>query len=73
MRGEWRGTMQRDRLRVRIDVPATPLVDGYALLARAQWVLLGMRGLPRPRRMELAEDIPLLDWKPWWAPPASAR
>jgi hypothetical protein len=40
--------------------------------ARAQWVLLGMRGMPRPRRMEIAEDIPLLDWKPWWAQPAAA-
>ncbi|MEJ6023600.1 biosynthetic peptidoglycan transglycosylase [Ramlibacter sp. PS4R-6] len=41
--------------------------------SRAQWVLLGMRGVPRPRRLEIAEDIPLMDWKPWWSQPAMAK
>ena len=41
--------------------------------ARAQWVLLGMRGLPRQRKLELAEDIPLVEWKPWWAAPEPTR
>jgi hypothetical protein len=40
-------------------------------MARAQWVLLGMRGVPRPRRVEIAEDIPLIDWRPWWSQPAT--
>jgi hypothetical protein len=45
--------------------------QGMIDAARAQWVLLGMRGMPRQRKLEIAQDIPLLDWKPWWAPPAA--
>jgi hypothetical protein len=41
--------------------------------ARAQWVLLGMRGLPRTRKLDLAQDIPAIDWKPWWAPPPASN
>jgi hypothetical protein len=35
--------------------------------ARAQWVVLGMRGLARTRRMDIAQDIVGADWKPGWA------
>ncbi len=42
---------------------------GQIDVARAQWVLLAMRGLPRARKLQLAEDLPLLDWTPRWAEP----
>jgi monofunctional biosynthetic peptidoglycan transglycosylase len=41
--------------------------------ARAQWVVLGMRGLPRTRKMELADAIADTDWKPWWAAPMESK
>lgn len=33
VRGQWRGELRRDRLRLRLDIPATPLAEGYALFA----------------------------------------
>lgn len=33
VRGTWQGEMARDRLRLRLTVPATPLAEGYALFA----------------------------------------
>lgn len=50
--------------------------SGRINTARAQWVVQGMRGLPRPRKIELAQAIEDMDWKPWWArpeEPAGAR
>lgn len=44
--------------------------SGEINLARAQWVALALRGLPRARKVALAEDMALVDWKPWWAQPA---
>ena len=41
-------------------------------LARAQWVALNLRGLPRARRLQLAEDMAAMDWRPLWAEPTSA-
>ena len=43
--------------------------SGQINLARAQWVALHLRGLSRERRMALAEDMALLDWRPLWAEP----
>ena len=43
--------------------------NGKINTARAQWVVLGLRGLPRARRLELAQAVEDMDWKPWWAPP----
>lgn len=39
-------------------------------VSRAQWVLLGMRGLSRQRKLALAEEMAAMDWRPWWAEPA---
>jgi monofunctional biosynthetic peptidoglycan transglycosylase len=38
--------------------------------ARAQWVVLALRGLPRARKIELSQAVEDMDWKPWWVPPA---
>ncbi|RYY90420.1 MAG: glycosyl transferase [Comamonadaceae bacterium] len=35
VRGRWDGRLEAGRLRLRLDIPATPLADGYALLAGA--------------------------------------
>ena len=43
--------------------------SGGINLARAQWVALHLRGLSRERRMALAEDMALLDWRPLWVEP----
>lgn len=43
--------------------------SGQIDVSRAQWVLLAMRGLPRGRKLELAEELPLHDWAPRWAEP----
>ncbi|HEY1227579.1 MAG TPA: biosynthetic peptidoglycan transglycosylase [Ramlibacter sp.] len=34
VRGRWQGDLAPDRLRLRVEVPSTPLADGYALFAR---------------------------------------
>jgi hypothetical protein len=39
--------------------------------ARAQWVLLAMRGVPRTKKVALAEYLPQLDWAPRWAEPGA--
>lgn len=47
---------------------------GSINLARAQWVVLALRGLPRARKVEIAGAMPDMDWQPRWAPPPeSAR
>ncbi len=38
--------------------------------ARTQWVVLALRGVPRPRKLELAQAVEDIDWKPWWVQPA---
>lgn len=43
--------------------------NGQINLARAQWVALHLRGLSRERRLALAEDMALLDWRPLWVEP----
>ncbi|TFZ01899.1 biosynthetic peptidoglycan transglycosylase [Ramlibacter humi] len=40
--------------------------------ARAQWVLLAMRGMPRAKKLALAEQLPMLDWTPRWAEPGTS-
>lgn len=42
---------------------------GQINLARAQWVALHMRGLPRAKRVQLADDMAGMDWRPLWAEP----
>jgi hypothetical protein len=42
---------------------------GTINVARAQWVVLGMRGIPRTRKVDIAQSIAAGDWKPEWAPP----
>ena len=37
--------------------------------ARTQWVVLALRGVPRPRKLELAQAVEDIDWKPWWVQP----
>lgn len=46
---------------------------GQVNLARAQWVALNMRGMTRPKKLALAEDMAILDWTPWWAEPELGR
>lgn len=43
--------------------------SGSVDVARVQWVVLGMRGLPRPRKLALVEEIAQMDWRPLWAQP----
>ena len=38
--------------------------------ARTQWVVVALRGVPRPRKLELAQAVEDIDWKPWWVQPA---
>jgi hypothetical protein len=38
--------------------------------ARTQWVVLALHGLPRSRKLELAQAVEDMDWKPWWVQPA---
>jgi monofunctional biosynthetic peptidoglycan transglycosylase len=45
---------------------------GRINLARAQWVALHLRGLPRARRLALVEEMAAMDWQPWWVAPTSA-
>lgn len=47
--------------------------SGTINLARAQWVALALRGLSREKKLALAEDMAVLDWQPWWAPPEIGR
>ncbi|HSV36196.1 MAG TPA: biosynthetic peptidoglycan transglycosylase [Ramlibacter sp.] len=46
---------------------------GQIDLARAQWVVLGMRGLTRKQKLALAEDMATLAWPPTWAEPVASR
>lgn len=46
---------------------------GQINLARAQWVALNLRGMTRPKKLALAEDMAILDWTPWWAEPELRR
>jgi hypothetical protein len=47
-------------------------VNGTIDMARAQWVMLGLRGMPRVLRAALAEQMPAMDWRPAWAEPRAA-
>ena len=42
---------------------------GQINLARAQWVALGMRGMTRVKKLQLAEDLGMVDWRPLWVEP----
>jgi membrane peptidoglycan carboxypeptidase len=42
---------------------------GTINVARAQWVVLGMRGMPHSRKAGIARSILEADWRPEWAPP----
>jgi monofunctional glycosyltransferase len=42
---------------------------GTINVARAQWVVLGMRGMPKSRKLDIAQAIADGDWKPEWASP----
>lgn len=48
-------------------------VTGRIDLERAQWVLQGMRGLTRARKLALAEEMATMDWKPYWTEPGRQR
>jgi len=43
--------------------------SGSINLPRAQWVALGMRGMTRQKKLALAEDMAMVDWRPMWAEP----
>lgn len=42
---------------------------GQINLPRAQWVVLGLRGVTRQRKLELAEEMGMVAWRPLWAEP----
>lgn len=42
---------------------------GRINLPRAQWVALGLRGMTRERKLALAQDMGMVEWRPLWAEP----
>lgn len=48
-------------------------VNGRIDLERAQWVLMGMRGLTRSRKLALSEKMAGEDWSPYWTEPGRKR